>query len=77
MTPLCFISSQRSFPSLVRSPTPPEYRHAAVLFGEVVNELHDDDRFAYARAAEQTDICRRAGRVPKVETLCRFRTFVC
>ena len=50
------ISSQRSLPSRVRSPTPGEHRNAAVLHGDVVDEFHDDDGFADARAAEQTDL---------------------
>jgi hypothetical protein len=34
----------------------PEHGNAAVLEGDVMDELHDDDRLADARAAEQSDL---------------------
>ena len=66
MTPDSFISSQRSLPSRVRSPTP-RTPTAAVLRGDVVDELLDDDGLADAGAAEQADLAAldvraRAGR---------------
>ena len=33
-----------------------EHRHAAVLFGDVVDQLQDDDGFADAGAAEEPDL---------------------
>src|SRR6185436_6075344 len=33
-----------------------EHRHTAVLHGDVVDELHDDDGLADAGAAEQSDL---------------------
>src|SRR5205814_295121 len=35
---------------------PAEHRHAAVLQRDVVNQLHDDDGFADAGAAEEPDL---------------------
>jgi hypothetical protein len=56
MTPDSFISSQRSLPSRERSPDAAERRQAAVLLGEVVDELLDEDGLADAGAAEQADL---------------------
>ena len=39
----------------MRSPTPGENGKAAVSFGDVVDQLHDDDGLADARAAERAD----------------------
>jgi len=52
--------ARRSFPSRVRSTHAAEHRHAAVLQGDVVNQLHDDDGLADAGTAEETDLapCR-------------------
>src|SRR5262245_24626155 len=35
---------------------PAEHRHAGVLLGDVVDQLHDDHRLAHARATEQADL---------------------
>src|SRR3954467_13626808 len=67
ITPDSVISSQRSLPSRVRSPTPAntdpppaahagEPRQAAVLLRDVVDQLLDQPRLADARAAEQADL---------------------
>ncbi|MEJ7730242.1 MAG: hypothetical protein WKG00_13615 [Polyangiaceae bacterium] len=37
-----------------------EDRHAAVRLGDVVDELHDDDRLAHAGAAEEADLAALA-----------------
>ena len=33
-----------------------EDREAVILLGDIVNQLHDQDRFAYTRAAEEADL---------------------
>ena len=43
-----------SFTSTLTHPS--EYRHTAMRFCNVVDELHDENGFAYAGAAEQTDL---------------------
>ena len=40
-----------------------EHRHTAVLHGDVVDQLHDDDGLADARAAEQADLAAAQDRV--------------
>ena len=39
-----------------------EHRHAAVLLGDVVDELHDRDGLAHAGAAEQADFAAARNR---------------
>ena len=46
-----------------------EHRHAAVLQGDIVNQLHDDDGFAHARAAEQPDLAALQVRLEQVDHL--------
>jgi hypothetical protein len=36
--------------------TPGEYRETAVLFGDVIDQFHDEDGLADAGAAEQADL---------------------
>ena len=55
-TPDSFISSQRSLPSRVRSPTPANTDDATVLLGDAVDHLLDDDGLADAGAAEHADL---------------------
>jgi hypothetical protein len=38
-----------------------EHRHAAVLHGDVVDQLHDDDGLADTGAAEQPDLAALQG----------------
>ncbi len=46
-----------------------EHRHAAVLQGDVVNQLHDDDGLADAGAAEQADLAALQVRLEQVDDL--------
>ena len=46
-----------------------EHRHAAVLHGDVVNELLDDDGLADAGAAEQPDLAAAQVRLEQVDDL--------
>ena len=46
-----------------------EYRQTAVLLGDVVNQLHDQNRFANACAAEQTDFAALRIRADQVDDL--------
>ena len=46
-----------------------EDRHAAVLHGDVVDQLHDDDGLADARAAEQSDLAAAQIRLEQVDHL--------
>ena len=46
-----------------------EYRKSTVLFGNVVNELHDDDRLADSGAAKQSDFPALQERLNKVNDL--------
>ena len=47
----------------------PEHRDAAVLEGDVVNQLHDDDGLADARAAEETDLAALQVRFEQIDDL--------
>jgi hypothetical protein len=60
--PTRVISCQRSLPSRVRSPTPANTEYAAVLLGDVVDELLDEHGLADAGAAEQADLAAADGR---------------
>jgi peptide chain release factor 1 len=52
-----------------------EHRHAAVLHGDVVDQLHDDDGLADAGAAEQTNLAALQVRLEQVDDLdARSRT---
>ena len=53
----------------MRSPDAGEYRHAAVLQGDVVDELLDDDGLADARAAEQADLAAAQIRLQQIDDL--------
>src|SRR6185436_15176894 len=44
-----------------------EHRHAAVLHGDVVDQLHDEDGLANARAAEQPDLAALKVRLEQVD----------
>ncbi len=46
-----------------------EHRHTAVLHGDVVDELHDDDGLADAGAAEQADLAALQVRLEQVDDL--------
>jgi hypothetical protein len=46
-----------------------KHRVAAVVFGHVVDELHDDDGLAHARAAEKADLAALQKRLDKVDDL--------
>ncbi len=46
-----------------------KYGVAAVLLGYVVDQFHDDDGLAYARAAEQTDLAALQERLNKIDDL--------
>ena len=46
-----------------------EHRHAAVLHGDVVDQLHDDDGLADAGAAEQADLAALQIRLEQVDDL--------
>ncbi len=46
-----------------------EHRHAAVLHGDVVDQLHDDDGLAHAGAAEQPDLAALQVRLEQVDDL--------
>ena len=46
-----------------------EDRHAAVLLGDVVDQLHDDDGLAHARAAEQADLAAAQVGLEQVDDL--------
>ena len=46
-----------------------EHRHAAVLHGDVVDQLHDDDGLADAGAAEQADLAALQVRLEQVDDL--------
>ena len=46
-----------------------EHRHAAVLHGDVVDELHDDDGLADAGAAEEPDLAALQVRLEQVDDL--------
>ena len=46
-----------------------EHRHAAVLQGDVVDQLHDDDGLADAGAAEQADLAALQVRLEQVDDL--------
>ena len=46
-----------------------EHRHAAVLHGDVVDQLHDDDGLADAGAAEQPDLAALQVRLEQVDDL--------
>ena len=46
-----------------------EYRDAAVLLGNVVDQLHDQDGFTNARTAEQTDLAALGIRSDQVDDL--------
>ena len=46
-----------------------EHRHAAVLEGDVVDQLHDDDGLADAGAAEQADLAALQVRLEQVDDL--------
>jgi len=43
-----------------------EHGHAAVLHGNVVNELHDENGLTYARAAEKSDLAALEIRLDEV-----------
>jgi len=42
-------------PSRVRSPTTGKHGNAAVQLGNIVDQFHNDDRLADARASERAD----------------------
>ena len=69
ITPDSCISSQRSLPSRVRSPTPANTEKPPCLQRDVVDELHDDDGLAHARAAEQADLAALQERLDQVDDL--------
>jgi hypothetical protein len=46
-----------------------EHRHAAVLQGDIVNQLHDDDGLADAGATEQSDLAALQIRLEQVDDL--------
>ena len=46
-----------------------EHRNTAVLHGDVVDQLHDDDGLADARAAEQADLAAAKIRLQKIDDL--------
>src|SRR5262249_12838422 len=46
-----------------------EYRHAAVLHGDVVDQLHDNDSLADTRAAKQADLAAGQIRLEQVDDL--------
>ncbi len=46
-----------------------KHRVAAVLFGDVVDQLHDDDGLAHARAAEQADLAALQERLNEIDDL--------
>ena len=46
-----------------------EHRHAAVQLGDVVDELHDHDRLADARAAERADLAALEERTDQIDDL--------
>ena len=46
-----------------------EHRHAAVLHGDVVDQLHDDDGLADAGAAEQADLAAAEVGLDQVDDL--------
>ena len=50
------ISSQRSLPSRVRSPTPAKHGVAGVLAGDAGDQFLNDDGLAEAGAAEQAGL---------------------
>ena len=68
-TPDSSISSSRSLPSRVRSPTPREDGYAAVLASNVVDQLLDQHRLAEAGAAEEADLAAGDERRQQVDHL--------
>ena len=46
-----------------------EHRHAAVELGDVVDQLHDDDRLADAGAAERADLAALQERADQIDDL--------
>ena len=63
------ISSHRSLPSRVRSPTPAKTEIAAVLRGDAGDQLLDDDGLAQAGPAEQADLAAADERDQQVDDL--------
>ena len=63
------ISSQRSLPSRVRSPTPAKHGVAAVEAGDAGDQLLDDDGLADAGAAEQAGLAAADERAEQVDDL--------
>ena len=66
---LAVISSHRSLPSRVRSPTPGEHREAAVLGRDVADQLLDQHGLADAGAAEQADLAALGEGAEQVDDL--------
>ena len=69
MTPDSVISSQRSLPSRVRSPTPANTETPPCCCGDVVDQLLDQDRLADAGAAEEADLAAAYERGEQVDDL--------
>ena len=67
MTPDSVISSHRSLPSRVRSPTPANTEYPPCCLGDVIDQLHDDDGLADAGAAEQSDLAALQERLDEVD----------
>ena len=69
ITPDSSISSMRSLPSRVRSPTPQKTETPRVLLGHVVDELLDEHGLADAGTAEEADLAALHVRSDQVDDL--------